>query len=162
MAAVRASGVRRILDLRWPTELAQDPSPLATDPAYRHLPLIAELAEAGTTMPDAYRSMLDTNQHRITAAFIAVAEAPPGGVAVHCSAGRDRTGALIALVLAAADVPDRQIADDYALTDGCSPTTMLRMLAHLETRHGGVIAYLTAGGAEPNHFHRVRSRLSGG
>src|SRR4051794_30244796 len=55
VAAVRALGISRILDLRWEQEAAQDPSPFAGDPAYRNVPLIAELAEQGTTMPDAYR-----------------------------------------------------------------------------------------------------------
>ncbi|GIH20620.1 tyrosine-protein phosphatase [Rugosimonospora africana] len=159
IAAVRASGVSQILDLRWSAEIARDPSPLAADPAYRHVPLIAELAEQGTTMPDAYRSMLDHNQQQIASAFTTIAEAPPGGVAVHCSAGRDRTGVLIALVLAVAGVPTQRIAADYALTDSCSPATILRTLAHLDARHGGVVAYLSAGGAEPSHFRSVRSRL---
>jgi hypothetical protein len=78
VAAVRASGVRQILDLRWSEEIEQDPSPLAADPAYRHVPLIAELSEQGTTMPDAYRSMLDHNQPRIASAFTTIAEAPSG------------------------------------------------------------------------------------
>ncbi|MFJ8914796.1 hypothetical protein [Amycolatopsis sp. NPDC102389] len=36
------------------------------DPVYRNAPLIAELAEQGTTMPDAYRTMLDDNRRQIT------------------------------------------------------------------------------------------------
>ncbi|MBB2936816.1 protein tyrosine/serine phosphatase [Amycolatopsis bartoniae] len=87
IAAVRAVGLSRIFDLRWPRETAQEPSPFAGDPAYRNAPMIAELAEQGTTMPDAYRSMLDDNQRRITGVFIQLSDAPPGPLAVHCSAG---------------------------------------------------------------------------
>jgi protein-tyrosine phosphatase len=35
---------------------------------------------------------------------------------VHCSAGKDRTGIVVALVLAALGVPDEVIAADYALS----------------------------------------------
>ncbi|MFF2114531.1 tyrosine-protein phosphatase [Rhodococcus koreensis] len=38
----------------------------------------------------------------------------PAPVLVHCTAGKDRTGLLVALALAAVGVPDAVIVDDYA------------------------------------------------
>ncbi len=35
---------------------------------------------------------------------------------MHCSAGKDRTGILCALILLLAGVPDEAVADEYALT----------------------------------------------
>lgn len=125
IAAVRAAGIGRILDLRWAREAAQEPSPFAGDPVYRNAPLIAELAEQGTTMPDAYRTMLDDNRRRITGVFVQLSDAPPGPLAVHCSAGRDRTGVLVALALSVAGVPASAIAEDYAwrpATEAHTPT----------------------------------------
>ncbi|MFI7122357.1 tyrosine-protein phosphatase [Amycolatopsis sp. NPDC049868] len=159
IAAVRAAGIGRILDLRWARETALEPSPFADDPMYRNAPLIAELAEQGTTMPDAYRTMLDDNQRQITGVFVQLSDAPPGPLAVHCSAGRDRTGVLVALALSVAGVPPASIAADYALTEGCSGDTILRTLAHLENRHGGVFTYLTKGGASRTQLSQVRDRL---
>ncbi|MFD2420790.1 tyrosine-protein phosphatase [Amycolatopsis pigmentata] len=158
-AAVRAVGLSRILDLRWAHETAQEPSPFTDDPVYRDAPLIAELAEQGTTMPDAYRTMLDDNQRQITDVFILLSDAPPGPLAVHCGAGRDRTGVLVALALSIAGVPPASIALDYALTEGCSGDTILRTLAHLDNRHGGVRAYLLKGGASHAQLGQVRDRL---
>lgn len=158
-ATVRAVGISRILDLRWAQEAAQNPSPFAAEPAYHNVPFISELAEQGTTMPDAYRTMVDENQRQITTALIQMAQAPPGPLAVHCSAGRDRTGVFVALALAVAGVVPTHIAADYALTDGCSSDTILRTLAHLDAHHGGVTAYLLAGGASHVHLERVRARL---
>ena len=40
-----------------------------------------------------------------------------GGVLVHCTAGKDRTGVLIALVLALCGVEDRVISEEYELTE---------------------------------------------
>jgi protein tyrosine/serine phosphatase len=159
IAAVRAVGISRILDLRWARETVQEPSPFADDPVYCNVPLIAELVEQGTTMPDAYRSMLDDNQRQITDVFVQMGDAPPGPLAVHCSAGRDRTGVLVALALSVAGVPPTSIAADYALTDGCSGDTILRTLTHLDNRHGGVRAYLLTGGASHTQLRQVRNRL---
>ncbi|AIG78856.1 Tyrosine-protein phosphatase [Amycolatopsis japonica] len=159
IAAVRAAGIGRILDLRWARETAREPSPFADDPVYRNAPLIAELAEQGTTMPDAYRTMLDDNRRQITGVFVQLSDAPPGPLAVHCSAGRDRTGVLVALALSVAGVPASAIAEDYARTEGCSGDTILRTLAHLETRHGGAYDYLTKGGATRTQLSQVRDRL---
>ena len=36
---------------------------------------------------------------------------------VHCTAGKDRTGVLVALVLALVGVEDEVIAEEYALTE---------------------------------------------
>ncbi|WP_255431424.1 MULTISPECIES: tyrosine-protein phosphatase [unclassified Amycolatopsis] len=86
IAAVRAAGIGRILDLRWARETAREPSPFANDPVYLNAPLIAELAEQGTTMPDAHRSMLDDNQRQITGRL------PAAGVRSRCTAAPGETG----------------------------------------------------------------------
>jgi protein-tyrosine phosphatase len=63
-----------------------------------------------------YRYMITDCGAAIGAAIkeLCAAEATPA--LVHCSAGKDRTGVVIALVLAALGVPDQVIAADYALS----------------------------------------------
>ncbi|MEO8527493.1 MAG: tyrosine-protein phosphatase [Pseudolysinimonas sp.] len=46
-------------------------------------------------------------------AFAAIAEAPEGGVLIHCAAGRDRTGQIAALLLDRAGGERSAILDDY-------------------------------------------------
>lgn len=41
----------------------------------------------------------------------------PTPILTHCTAGKDRTGVLCALVLSLCGVPDEAVAHDYALTD---------------------------------------------
>lgn len=53
---------------------------------------------------------------RAVAAVAAVAEAP-GGVLFHCQRGRDRTGLVALLLLAAAGVPDEVIVADVIASD---------------------------------------------
>ncbi|MCW3842115.1 tyrosine-protein phosphatase [Micromonospora yasonensis] len=111
--------------------------------------------------PDSYAPMLDHNPARIAAAFRVVVEAPPGGVVVHCHAGKDRTGVLVALLLAVAGVGADGIADDYAATEGCARETMLNTLTHLDQRYGGAASYLSRAGLEPGLMAAARSRLVG-
>lgn len=200
--ALVAHGVRTIIDLRNPRELAIDPHPfagadlVAGRPAYRHLPLEDEtdavtraMVEAAEVVPALYGVMLDRNQARIGAIVEAIAAAPDGAVLIHCHAGKDRTGLVSALLLALAGVPNRTIAEDYALSDDylqplyddwlasiddpverervvrrwSTPVeNMLAVLAGLEERHVGARAYVRAGGVSDEGLARVRSRLRAG
>jgi protein tyrosine/serine phosphatase len=155
---VRATGVTRIIDLRWDWECLQYPSPFAGDPIYQHVPMLADVL-AYDPPPDSYAPMLDHNRQRIAAAFRAVAQAPPGGVVVHCRSGRDRTGVLVGLLLSVAGVAEQEIAADYSRTEGCSPLPMLTTLAHAQRRYGGVASYLIDSGTDPGQLDAVRMRL---
>ena len=55
-------------------------------------------------------------QSRLAGAFRALAHARDGATIVHCSAGKDRTGVAVALVLEALGVPRDAVVADYVLT----------------------------------------------
>ncbi|MDT3442331.1 MULTISPECIES: tyrosine-protein phosphatase [unclassified Pseudofrankia] len=63
-----------------------------------------------------YTFILDNKGDRLTAAVLALAEPKALPAIVHCSAGKDRTGLTIMLVLDLLGVPDEVIVRDYALT----------------------------------------------
>jgi protein-tyrosine phosphatase len=157
--AIRSQGVARILDLRRSRECAADPSPFAEDPFYRHVPLLDD--PMGYVPPaDTYAPMLDHNTSRFADAFREIAGAPPGAVLIHCRGGRDRTGALAALLLAVAGVSPEDIAADFARTPGTSPAAMLSTLAHATTRYGGVAGYLAHCGIPAASLAAIRERLT--
>jgi protein-tyrosine phosphatase len=158
VAAVRAAGIARILDLRWPWECERHPSPFAADPIHVHVPLLED--ELSYDPPhDTYGPMLDHNGDRIARAFGALATAPPGGVLIHCHGGRDRTGGLVALALAVAGVTPEAISADYDRSPEASPGAMARTLNHLDVLYGGAEPYLRQIGVPLNAVEAVRRRL---
>ncbi|GAA1864915.1 tyrosine-protein phosphatase [Asanoa iriomotensis] len=157
VADIRAGGIRRIVDLRWALECALRPNPFEGDPLYTHAPMLGD--DDYDFLPDSYGAMLEHNRPQIGAAFRAVAEAPPGGVLVHCLEGKDRTGVLVALLLLVAGVPHDQIADDYALTRGVDRQLMANTLDYLHDAHGEVAKYLADCGVDAEALAAVRARL---
>lgn len=53
--------------------------------------------------------------------------APAAPVLIHCSAGKDRTGVMIALLLSLAGMPDQAVAEEYALTQVAMSVMMQTM-----------------------------------
>jgi protein-tyrosine phosphatase len=125
-------GVRRVVDLRFPEELAEDP-PCDVPVEIVHISLLgdsrteeweAEFNSAVDAAPDAesylvwaYGEWLARYRAAFGRALGAVATAPPGAVLVHCLGGKDRTGLVVALALRVAGVGVEEIAADYALTE---------------------------------------------
>ncbi len=188
--AFRSYGVVRIIDLRNAAEAEDAPSPFTDNPIYRFSPMIDPEADrtydryAEPSLASVYCGSLTRNASHIAAAIADIADAPPGCVVVHCSAGKDRTGMIVALALKVAGVADATIADDYAYTQVClsarldallataadrdhvlawkgaTATTMRTMLDHLEAELGGVNAYLAAIGVAGDQITRLRQRLT--
>jgi protein-tyrosine phosphatase len=192
-AALLAHGVRTVIDLRNPAEAQRDPDPTLHEQGveYRLIPqqddqLWQQPEWAARTRAERDARVLDQRAEHIAAMARAVANAAPGGVLIHCLAGKDRTGIAVALLLGLLGVPDADIAADYALSEAALASekaaalagaaddearariergydsraeTMLATLAHLRTRHGGAKAYLTRAGLSDVDIERIRARL---
>ncbi|MGY1741319.1 MULTISPECIES: tyrosine-protein phosphatase [unclassified Blastococcus] len=148
-----------------------------------------QVAEQDEDEPPAVRSYLGYLDHRpenVVGALRALAAAE-GASVVHCAAGKDRTGVIVAFSLAVAGVPHEEIVADYAMTAdviealvaklASSPTyrgdmdhsdlarhtpradTMARVLDLLDERHGGPAGWLTAHGFGPAEQAALRARL---
>jgi protein-tyrosine phosphatase len=145
----------------------------------------AESDSVGSTRA-VYVALLDRFPGQVAEAVRTIAEAPPGGVLVHCQAGKDRTGLVSALLLLLAGVDADAIDEDYALSGpniaplhdvwvddapdeverdrrrriGLSPRgAMLEVIAELETRWGGVEDYLRGAGLDDATLERASRRL---
>jgi protein-tyrosine phosphatase len=194
IAALKRLGVATVIDLRHDEELARQPNPLRNEPGivYRHVSLFAGLAPVamvdGDVLHALYREALTDRGGAIIEILTVIAEAPDGAVLFHCTAGKDRTGLVAALLLALVGVEAAMVVDDYALTGeriaplveefladavsrghtadrfrpllACEPRTMAATLAHLVEAHGSVEGYLLGIGLEPAVIARLKARLS--
>jgi len=117
--ALRAYGVRTIIDLRNDDERADEAKGVETV----HIPLdgLDEDPEFwadwiygpqfGT--PLYYGPFLERFPERLDKVLDAIEHAEPGGVLFHCVGGRDRTGLVAIAALTAAGVEPELVADDY-------------------------------------------------
>lgn len=119
-------GVRSIVDLRRPDELAEHPNPFA-EPGehgirYTNVSLVdpaKSTPDNFTTLANDYKRILDSFAPAMAEIMREIADAPAEAVLIHCMAGKDRTGMVAAILLDLARVPRDIIADDYALTEAC-------------------------------------------
>ena len=134
-----------------------------------------------------YLGYLTDGTENVLAALRSLAHGGPGAAVVHCAAGKDRTGVVVALSLAVAGVEPAAIIADYAQTAevidalvaklAASPTyaedmtsrdvashtpraaSMRRVLELLDERWGGPVGWLEANGFGADERAALRSRL---
>jgi protein-tyrosine phosphatase len=158
IAAVRAVGPSRIIDVRAVWEAEKYRSPFAGSPEYVNMPLSVDVDQDPETLLDDYLLIVDAGREAVAAAVVALAEAPPGPVIVHCHAGKDRAGLLIAFALTIAGVGAATVVADYARSDGADPQVMFSVLQHLDERFGGMRRYLLDAGVQPHHLEAIHDR----
>ena len=123
-------GIGLVIDLRDERERELSPSALG-DLVLRieHNPVFstpaASFIAADARLVELYEDMVGNSGDRIADAVRLIARADEGAVLVHCTAGKDRTGLVIAFALLAAGVPRRFVVADYARTEQHLPPELL-------------------------------------
>jgi protein-tyrosine phosphatase len=161
-AALAAYGVRTVVDLRRGSELATAAHPYteSSDPAYVNVDLDASVPELLALLPtEYYGRVLDVRAASLAEAVAAFASAVPGGVLFHCQSGKDRTGIVVALLLALAGVPRATIVADYVLTDECLAAYREEVLRGATGEPTQLIADLERWRARPEKIERTLDRL---
>jgi protein-tyrosine phosphatase len=129
--AIRALGIRRVLDFRGLDErtaaacrlpdvtvhsLAIEPTVVQALGEQMSAGREITAADAIRHMQDTYRGFVRTSTHRFAEFFGHLLESDEPTV-FHCTAGKDRTGVAAALVLRALDVPETEVLRDYLMTN---------------------------------------------
>ncbi len=189
------AGLRTVVDLRGSAEAERDGRGALSGTAvgYRNLPVVgarsvrldqAEDIETGSLLAH-YVTYLEASADVVVEVVRLLAQ--PGGVpaVVHCAAGKDRTGVVVAVLLEALGVERAQVVDDYAATEAnmplvraqlsasattrelgsvpdwvltAMPETMVGLLEHLDTV-GGTVGWLQAHGLTDDELGTLRANL---
>jgi len=188
--SMRRHGIRSVIDVRSPDEVAERASPYAQGTAYHPANFVLgrtmqidQAALTGTMSAELER--LAGTESGLADVIRAIARAEPGMV-IHCAAGRDRTGFIVAVLLAALGVGDDDIVADYVESDtelaaeyerfiaehaedeanirGAilrRAETMRALLAALRAGYGHGAAYLRTAGVDQQDIERLRTKLVG-
>ena len=193
-SVMRDLGIRTVVDLRSGHEVEQSRFDVDAHPVdFHHFPFIDQVPDVGQwdrrpgLLGAQYKEMLDDAAPRIIGA-LEVLTAPDSRPAVfHCTAGKDRTGLLSALVLSLLGVPEETVVADYALsgeamerlraklivkypdskdtlTDidevfSANPANMVDLFAYLRERYGSVTEYAVTVGVPDAVVARLREQL---
>jgi protein-tyrosine phosphatase len=124
LQAFSSYGVETVVDLRWPDEVVDSPTPITRvlkHIRYEQISLLTpnqrewRRRRADNTAKELWnRAMLEQVREELRQVLEVIATASPGPLLFHCMAGKDRTGLVAALMLALADVVPEAIAYDYA------------------------------------------------
>lgn len=190
-AAVAVWPPADVIDLRVPGE---DPAPHRLDrpgTTVHSVPMGADLAPAlaaepstGHDLAAAYR-ILARDAAGSIAHIARVVASSPGPVLVHCTAGKDRTGVVVAVLLRAVGVRRADVVEDYLRTEanlprlwaalraagvpeprnrtlmGVQAAALEAVLDEVEAHEGGVAGWLAAHGVEDAVLARLADRLLG-
>ena len=203
-------GVRTVVDLRSTGELhLTGPGPLReTGVAHHHLSLIpeyktdsdedevdravpvkADRSDRRTDMTGYYIGYLEDAGQNVGKALRLMADPSSGTTLVHCAAGKDRTGVVVAVALSLVGVTREAVVADYvrsaerveavlrrlqaaptyadelreATVDDVRPEagSMERLLDHVDAAYGGVHGFALSVGVDEETIARLGARLVG-
>jgi protein-tyrosine phosphatase len=192
VAALQELGLRTVVDLRTLVEAEIAPGPLdALSARYAHVSILGgDMQSLPLELAAVYAFMIEQCGRAIADAIRPLCGAAAFPALVHCSAGKDRTGIVIAMVLAVLGVPDDIIAADYALSGSfldqdhtaaigqlqagtglgeqltgelltSPPQLILSVLAAVRAEHGSVPGFLLAHGLDADDLAALRAALAG-
>lgn len=193
-------GIKHVIDLRSDAEVSKSPNAIAEcgNVAYHHYSLLpdldpdtfyVQLEDRDDLLATLYIGMVEDAQDKIANVMRILSEAADDAVLFHCSAGKDRTGVIAALLLGIAGISHEHIVRDYTQSHTniiemvnnklaevphdlpqdkrnalmtlfrSDAINMNKLLDHIDTRYGSVTQYLSHIGLRDIEMAQLRQRM---
>lgn len=194
LSVLRDLGIRTVIDLRSGHEVEQSRFDVEAHPVdFHHFPFIDQLPDVEDwdrrpgLLGAQYKEMLGDAAPQIIGALEVLAAPEARPAVFHCTAGKDRTGLLSAIVLSLLGVPEDTVVADYALSgeamerlraklvlkypDGkdvisgieevfsAEPANMVNLFAYMRERYGTAAEYAAEIGVPEGVVSRLREAL---
>ena len=173
LALAETLGLRTVIDLRTTQErIRHGLAPSFPNCEHLHRPLFQRILPHWLTSADQsplgtatrYVEMLEVGAAPLAGIVLALADRVPHPSLIHCAAGRDRTGIVVASVLELLGASDEAIADDYARSDDAAndfgrahAQTMIHFLRLVRERYGSTRELLAPLGVSDDVLAKLSS-----
>lgn len=161
---LHAMHIRTLLELRLDPEIKKD----GPDKDYLRQGIAHNIhwpmANSYGLGKEAYRSYMEDNQKLFKNFFVLMSRPDTYPIVYHCSAGKDRTGILTALLLESLGTPRDVIMDDYIQSRRITPRLKvqedwLQEVFDAVDKAGGIKGYLKQIGVTPEEIEAIRKQI---
>jgi protein tyrosine/serine phosphatase/predicted nucleotidyltransferase len=161
--------IKTVIDLRADKEIEELPYQEQTLSKFKYIKAqldpwnqpewFKEKHHQGTNEEIAYRFFAIGCNDQIKNAMEAIINEELGSVAVHCFAGKDRTGIFISMLHLLADTPMEIIYADYLASEVDVKISRLNIVLDIITEKGGIEPYLLSCGLTDNQISKLKQKL---
>jgi protein tyrosine/serine phosphatase/predicted nucleotidyltransferase len=161
--------IKTVIDLRADKEIEELPYHEQTLSKFKYIKAqldpwnqpewFKEKHHQGTNEEIAYRFFAIGCNDQIKNAMEAIINEELGSVAVHCFAGKDRTGIFISMLHLLADTPMEIIYADYLASEVDVRISRLNLVLDIITEKGGIEPYLLSCGLTDNQISKLKQKL---
>lgn len=113
----------------------------------------------GTNEEIAYRFFAIGCNDQIKNAMEAIIDEQQGSVAIHCFAGKDRTGIFISMLHLLVDTPMEIVYADYLASEVDVKISRLNLVLDIIAEKGGIEPYLLSCGLTDNQISKLKQKL---
>lgn len=161
--------IKTVIDLRADKEIEELPYHEQTLSKFKYIKAqldpwnqpewFKEKHHQGTNEEIAYRFFAIGCNDQIKNAMEAIINEELGSVAVHCFAGKDRTGIFISMLHLLAETPMEIIYADYLASEVDVKISRLNLVLEIITEKGGIEPYLLSCGLTTNQISKLKQKL---